>query len=72
VSFCESDPRVAEWLAGEFCIIRGSRSIVKEGALIKGASNKGESGVPEEVPPQAPSQMHPIVYGQGSPSSLKL
>jgi len=34
------------------------------GALLrKGASGEGESGVPEEVPPQAPNQSRPISNG---------
>jgi len=34
------------------------------GALLrKGTSGEGESGVPEEVPPQAPSQSRPISNG---------
>jgi len=49
-------------LAVLFCIILYTRGA---GALLrKGASGEGESGVPEEVPPQAPSQNRPISNGQ--------
>jgi len=40
--------------------------------LWRGATGEGESGVSEEVPPQASSQSRPINNGQGGPDSLKL
>jgi len=66
VSFCESDEE-AEWLEVLFCITRGART-----SLWRGASGEGESGVPEEVPPQASSQNRPISNGYGGPDSLTL
>jgi len=36
-----------------------------------GASGEGESGVPEEEPPQAPSKSRLVIYKYGGSSRLK-
>jgi len=48
-------------MVGRFIIlyIRGTGALLR-----RGVSGEGESGVPEEVPPQAPSLSRPISNGQ--------
>jgi len=53
VSFCESGGMVGRFI----CIV--SYTLGAGALLRKGASGEGESGVPEEGPPQAPSQKSP-------------
>jgi len=70
VSFCESDPRVAEWLAGGFCTVRGTGASPRKEQQTRKHPAKERVACPRKCRRRPRVEYTPICYGQGSPSSL--